>query len=241
MSLLVCEGVSKRFGGVQALDGVNLRVEADEIVGLVGPNGSGKTTLINLLSGSFPATSGRIVFNGEDVTRMAPHKRAHLGIARTYQIPRPLSSMSVLDNVVVALEFGREHLDPATAHRRGMEILERVGLEQRAGYGTDDLNLHERKFLEVARALAQEPKLLLLDEVLAGLNPAEVEEGLSLIAGVRESGVAVLYIEHNVKAVTRLSDRLYVLSQGRNLSEGTPADVVADQRVVDAYLGTAHA
>lgn len=241
MSLLVCDGVSKRFGGVQALDGVDLQVNAGEIVGLVGPNGSGKTTLINLVAGSLPVSRGRIVFDGIDVTHTAPHKRAHLGIARTFQIPRPLRSMSVLDNVVVALEFGRDRLDPPQARRRGQAVLDRLGLGPRSSYPTEDLNLHERKFLEVARALALDPQLLLLDEVLSGLNPSEVEEGMAVITGVRDSGVAVLYIEHNVKAVTRLSDRLYVLSQGTNLAQGTPAEVVADPRVVDAYLGTAHA
>lgn len=241
MSLLRCDGVSKRFGGVQALDGVDLRVDGGEIVGLVGPNGSGKTTLINLVSGSFSSSAGHVVFEDRDITRLAPHKRAHLGIARTFQIPRPLASMSVRDNVMLALTFGRTQLDQQTAADRSLELLGQLGLSERADWATDDLNLHERKFLEVARALALDPKLLLLDEVLGGLNPTEVEEGIEVISKVRASGVAVLYIEHNIKAVTRLSDRIYVLARGKNLAEGPAQEVIADQRVIDAYLGTADA
>jgi ABC-type branched-subunit amino acid transport system ATPase component len=238
MSLLACDGVSKRFGGVQALQDVDLRVEPGEIVGLVGPNGSGKTTLINLLSGTFYPTAGRIRFDDRDITRLSSHKRARLGIARTYQVPRPLASMTVQENIEVALTFGRGASNEiANVHN----IIDRLGLASHAHAPSTDLTLHERKFLEVARALALDPSVLLLDEVLGGLNPTEVEAGIAAITAVRDSGVAVLYIEHNVQAVTRLSDRIYVLNQGQNLADGAPEDVINDQRVIDAYLGTSDA
>lgn len=241
MTLLRCQDVTKHFGGVQALKGVALEVNTGEIVGLVGPNGSGKTTLMNAISGSFSVTSGRIEFDGEDITRLPAHKRAHRGVARTFQIPRTLPSLSVLDNVALSFVFGRDRLHQGEARERALAVLAELELEHKANNSIAQLNLHERKFLGIARALGLEPRLLLLDEVLAGLTPTEVETGLRMIGKVRDSGIAVIYIEHNVKAVTRISDRLYVLDQGTNLLTGDPESVVTDQRVIAAYLGEAHA
>lgn len=237
MTLLDCEGVTKRFGGVVALDDVRLEVSAGEIVGLVGPNGSGKTTLLSCVAGSLPATAGRITFGGDDITRSAPHRRANLGISRTFQVPRPLGSFTVVENVATSFMFGRDRMPRTDALERSREVLERVGLGAHADASVDALTLHERKFLEIARALALDPKLILLDEVLGGLNPSEAEEGMALIASLRDAGVAVVYIEHNVRAVATLADRMYVLNQGRNLADGAPAEVLADERVVAAYLG----
>jgi branched-chain amino acid transport system ATP-binding protein len=241
VSLLRCEGVTKYFGGLRALDGVDLTVESGEIVGLVGPNGSGKTTLMNAISGSFGINAGSVVFDAQDMTRMRPHQRAHLGIARTFQIPKPLPSLSVIDNVALAYTFGRDQVPMGRARGLAADLLAELDLADKANAPVAHLNLHERKLLGIARALGLEPRLLLLDEVLAGLNPTEVDLGLAMIRAVRDRGVAVIYIEHNVKAVTSISDRLYVLNRGKNLVDGDPRDVVADNRVVAAYLGEAHA
>jgi len=237
MTLLTCEGVTKRFGGVVALDDARLEVSAGEIVGLVGPNGSGKTTLLSCIAGSLQVTAGSISFDDADITRSAPHHRAHVGISRTFQVPKPLGSFTVVENVATSCMFGRDRLARTDALERGRDVLETVGLGAHADAGVDTLTLHERKFLEIARALALDPKLILLDEVLGGLNPSEAEEGMSLIASLRDAGVAVVYIEHNVRAVATLADRMYVLNQGRNLADGVPSEVLADERVVAAYLG----
>lgn len=241
MSLLECTNVTKRFGGLTALNQVELMVEPGEIVGLVGPNGSGKTTLLSAIAGSLRATSGRIIFDGHDITRASANRRAHAGIARTFQVPRPLSSFTVMENVATAAMFGRHGVARGTAVERARAILARVGLDRVADYPVSALTLHERKFVEVSRALALEPKLILLDEVLGGLNPAETAEGIELISSLRDHGTAVIYIEHNVKAVTQLADRLYVLHRGRNLAGGNPAETIADERVVNAYVGRSDA
>lgn len=241
MSLLECSAVTKRFGGLVALDEVDLVVEPGEIVGLVGPNGSGKTTLLSVIGGSLAPSGGSIRFHGRDITGLAAHRRSHLGISRTFQVPRPLPSLDVLGNVVLPAKFARDTGDARSPEERAHEILERVGLSEHAKAPTSALTLHERKFLEIARALALSPELLLLDEVLGGLNPTEAESGVELIASLRDSGVAILYIEHNVKAVTRLADRMYVLNRGRNLASGTPAQVISDPHVIEAYLGSTHA
>jgi branched-chain amino acid transport system ATP-binding protein len=237
MTLLRCVEVTKRFGGVTALDRVRLDVEPGEIVGLVGPNGSGKTTLLSCIAGSHPVTSGSIEFAGGDITRSAPHRRAHVGIARTFQVPRPMTSFTVVENVAMSSMFGRDRRPRAEALDLAGAVLERVGLAAHADRTVDVLTLHERKFLEIARALALDPQLILLDEVLGGLNPSEAEEGMALIASLRDSGVAVVYIEHNVRAVATLADRMYVLNQGRNLASGRPDEVLGDPAVIAAYLG----
>jgi branched-chain amino acid transport system ATP-binding protein len=235
--VLECSGITKRFGGVVALDGVDLEVREGQIVGLVGPNGSGKTTLLSCIAGSLRVTSGTVRFGDRDITWAAPHKRARAGISRTFQVPRPLGSFSVAENVALSGMFGRDSLTKPAALARAREVLERVGLQRHADAEIGSLTLHERKFLEIARALALDPTLILLDEVLGGLNPSEAAEGMRLIASLRDAGVSVVYIEHNVKAVSSLADHMYVLNQGKNLASGSPAEVLADERVIDAYLG----
>lgn len=241
-TILKCGGITKRFGGIVALQSVDFEVRSGQIVGLVGPNGSGKTTLLSCIAGSLQVTAGKIEFGGEDITRQKPHRRAHAGIARTFQVPRPLESFNVVENVAISAMFGHDSMPKAAAVEQAREVLERVGLGRHADTSVESLTLHERKFLEIARALALDPKLVLLDEVLGGLNPSEAAEGMELIASLREAGASVVYIEHNVKAVSTLADYMYVLNQGGNLAQGTPSEVLSDQRVIDAYLGgAAHA
>jgi branched-chain amino acid transport system ATP-binding protein len=221
---------------------VDLAVEAGHIVGLIGPNGAGKTTLFNLITGTYRPNSGAIVFEGADITRLAPHSRCKLGIARTFQLVRPFPNLSVLDNVAVGSVFGRQ---PAGS-RRAAEVAARdtlklLGLEDRAHQPARSLTLVDRKRLELARALATHPKLLLLDELLAGLNPSEVVAAMDLVRRIRDSGVTIVMVEHLVKALFGVSDRVAVLSAGEKICEGTPEFVAQDARVVDAYLGTGHA
>lgn len=235
--LLDCQNVTMAFGGVLALNQANLQIYEGEILGLVGPNGSGKTTLINVISGQYKPTSGRILFDGMDVTGFRPNRLAHIGIARTYQIPRLFQSSTVLDNVALAWMFGRNGHSRKEAQYNALKTLAFAGLEAKVMLPVSKLNLHERKFLELARALALEPKLLLLDEVLAGLNPSEVQMGIDLIRSIHRQGITLVFVEHNVGAVTQLSDRMVVLNYGRNLAAGIPQDVVNDAAVIAAYLG----
>jgi branched-chain amino acid transport system permease protein len=237
VSLLEVRGVHKRFGGVVALDGVDLHIEEGEILGLVGPNGSGKSTLINVLSAFYPCDEGSLSFEGEDVTEQPAHRIASLGLARTYQIPRPFDTMTPRENIAVSYMFGHSRHSLADAREAAQEWLEFTGLHDVADISIGELTLHQLKFLELARSLATQPSLLLLDEVLAGLNPSEINESVEMIRRIHERGVTILIVEHVVRVVMALSDRLVVLDQGRVISEGAPEDVMTDPAVVAAYLG----
>lgn len=237
MSLLEVTSVTKRFGGIVALDGVSMSIDEGEILGLVGPNGSGKSTLINVLSGFYAADGGEVVFNGEDASGMEAHQLAAVGIARTFQIPRPFDTMTPRENVAVSYMFGHSRHSLAEARLAAQEWLDFTGLAQVADVPISDLTLHQLKFLELARALATQPNLLLLDEVLAGLNPSEIDESVEMIRRIHAQGVTILVVEHVIRAVMALSSRLVVLNQGAVISEGDPETVMSDPAVVTAYLG----
>ena len=237
MSLLEVRGVEKRFGGVVALDGVDMDIHKGEILGLVGPNGSGKSTLINILSGFYPRDEGLISFDGVEVTDLAAHRIAALGIARTYQIPRPFDTMTPRENIAVSYMFGHSRHNLEGAREAAQEWLDFTGLAGVADVTIGELTLHQLKFLELARALATQPSLLLLDEVLAGLNPNEINESVEMIRKIHSQGITILIVEHVVRAVMALSDRLVVLNQGVVISEGEPQKVMSDPGVVTAYLG----
>jgi len=240
--LLELRKVSRSFGGLAAVKGIDLSVETGEIVGLIGPNGAGKTTLFNLITGAYRPNAGAIMFEGTDITRMAPHARCRLGIARTFQLVRPFPNLTVLDNVAVGSIYGRQ---PArsrlAAEAAARDVLELLGLADRARLLARNLTLVDRKRLELARALATHPKLLLLDELLAGLNPSEVVSAMDLVRRIRDSGVTIVMVEHLVKALFGVSDRVMVLSAGEKICEATPEQVAQDARVIDAYLGTGQA
>jgi len=236
-SLLEVRGVSKRFGGLLAVSDVSFSLEEGQILGLIGPNGAGKTTLFNVVNGVYKADGGTISFLGKDITGSSPDKVVHLGVARTHQIVKPLNDLTLLDNVTVGACFGREYLDLKAARAVALEVLQRVGLGDRVDMMARSLTIAGKKRLEVARALAAQPKLLLLDEVLAGLNPTEVALMIDLVRKIRDGGVSVFMIEHLMQAIMSLSDRIVVLNLGRKLAEGTPDEVVHNADVVEAYLG----
>jgi branched-chain amino acid transport system ATP-binding protein len=235
-TILEVRGVSKRFGGLVAVSDVSFSIAEGEILGLIGPNGAGKTTLFNVVNGVYKADQGTITFAGKDITRCSPDQVVHLGLARTHQIVKPLNDLTVLDNVTVGACFGREYLDLAAARKVASEVLQRVGLE-RTDMMARSLTIAGKKRLEIARALAAKPKLLLLDEVLAGLNPTEVATMIELVRKIRDSGISVLMIEHLMQAIMSLSDRIVVLNLGRKLAEGRPDEVVHNSDVVECYLG----
>ena len=235
--LLQATAVSKSFQGVRALDNVSFDIRRGEILGLVGPNGSGKSTFINCVSGHYRATSGRIRFSGVDIAGLPAHRIAQRGIARTYQIPRPFPHLSVLGNVTLTAMFGATAFNRRAAEAEAMHWLAFAGLADKARALPGDLNLHERKFLEMARALASRPSLVLLDEVLSGLTPSEIDDAIRLIRSLRDQGATIVFVEHVMRAVTALSDRIAVLNQGKLIAIGDPRAVMRDPEVVRAYLG----
>ena len=239
--LLRVTGLQKQFKGVRALAGVDVEVRRGEILGLLGPNGSGKSTFINVVSGHYTLTAGRVVFEGRDLSGAAAHQIAAAGISRTYQIPRPFTHQTVLDNVAIATMFGGAVPDIAAARQQAMTWLEFTGLADKAGAHPDALNLHQRKFLELARALASRPRLVLLDEVLCGLTPSEIDDAVALIRRIRDQGSTIVFVEHVMRAVMALTDRIVVFNHGELLAEGAAADVMQRPEVMTAYLGKAHA
>ena len=238
--LLRLESVSRRFGGLQALDGVSFEVGRGEVLGLIGPNGAGKTTLVNVICGVHRASAGRVLFEGRDITALKPFRTARSGLARTFQIVQPFPELTVTDNVAAAASFSRG-LGVREARLAALEQLEFVGLAEHGQRPAATLTLAMRKRLELAKALAMQPRLLFLDEVNAGLNSAEVEQAMALIRRIAGSGVTIVLIEHLMKVVMSVCSRIVVLQQGALIAEGSPAEIVADARVVEAYLGKKYA
>jgi branched-chain amino acid transport system ATP-binding protein len=235
--LLEVSGVIKRFGGFTALDGVDFAVRPGERVGLIGPNGSGKSTLVNCIAGTLRNEEGTIRFEGRDICGYPAHKRIRLGLARSFQIPKPFGSMSVLDNLCVPLLYAAKAGETRGAAEEAMHILEQVGLQAKAGAMSGGLTQVDMRKLELARAMAAKPKLLISDEAMAGLSASEVDDILALLIGLKDKGVAVIMIEHVMRAVMKFSERIAVLVAGRKIADGFPQDVVGNVEVVKAYLG----
>lgn len=240
MTILELDDVHKRFGGMAAVDGVSLGVDEGEILALVGPNGAGKSTLLKAISGMQPATSGTITFGGNEITSLKAHQVRQRGIAMVLQTPRVFESMTVAENAIIGATFGRQDERPSEAEARSqaLEALDFVGLSSYANVEVGQLNLHQQRFLELARALAGKPRVLLLDEVMAGLNDSELQASIEIVRTIRnELGVTVVWVEHVMKAVMNLAERIVVLNFGRLLADGEPNEVMTNPEVVEAYLG----
>jgi branched-chain amino acid transport system ATP-binding protein len=233
--LLEVEGLARRFGGVQAVVGLSFYVRVGEILGVIGPNGSGKTTTFNLITGFYRPDRGLVRFAGEEITGLRPYEVCSRGICRTFQVAKPFREVTVFRNVLMGTLLRHPH--PAVAAKRAEEVLHLVGLESRAHTVAGSLTTIDQRRLEMARALGTEPRLLLLDETMAGLTPTEVEEAIRLIAALRDRGLTVVVVEHVMRAVMSLSDRIVVLDQGMKIAEGKPKEISSDPRVIQAYLG----
>ena len=240
-ALLVLDDVSRRFGGLNAVDRVSFSVEKGEIVGLIGPNGAGKTTLINLITGVHRSTGGSVRFEGRDITRLRPHRIARLGLARTFQIVQPFPKMTVVENVAAGALFAGGAASMREAHAIARQHLAFTGLADMADRPAAALTLARRKRLELAKSLAMKPRLLMLDEVNAGLNPTEVDDALGIIRKIAETGVTIIVIEHLMKVVLSISHRLVVLHHGQMIAHGPPRQVIKDKNVIEAYLGAKYA
>jgi branched-chain amino acid transport system ATP-binding protein len=238
MPLLQVEKLNKSFGGIMALCELNFEIFEGEIFGVIGPNGSGKTTLFNVITGFLKAHSGKVIFMGKDITGLPPHQICRKGIARIFQLVKPFAQLTVLANVMVGGMYGRNSAsNMKQAREKSTEILNFVGLGNKMEVAAHQLTMAERKRLELARALAAHPQLLLLDELMAGLNPAETEIAMELVKKIRGSGITVIMVEHIMKAVLGISDRIMVLNAGMKIAEGFPKEVVKNQQVIEAYLG----
>ena len=236
-ALLEVEGVVKRFGGFTALNGVSLSVKAGERFGLIGPNGSGKTTLINCVSGVLPVNGGSIRFEGQEITGMPPHQRSRLGIVRSFQIPKPFTSMTVRDNLGISLEYAGAARAGAPGSASAEDILRNIGLEAKTHLRPGGLTQIEMRKLELARAMAAHPKLLISDEAMAGLSSTEVDDILEILFRLNAQGITIIMIEHIMRAVMRFSERIVVLDAGERIAEGTPDEIVRHPAVERAYLG----
>ncbi|MFZ5818437.1 MAG: ABC transporter ATP-binding protein [Chloroflexota bacterium] len=235
--LLSVQGITKRFGGLQALTQVTFDLPEGQILGLIGPNGAGKTTLFNVINGVYAPDEGRVIFRDKDITTQKTYDHARMGMARTHQIVQPLNELTVHENVMAGACFGRENHSLGRAAEIAAEVLEFVGLAKRADQLAGSLNVAQKKRLEMARALAAHPYLLLLDEVLAGLNSSEIGNMVETVLKIREQGVTIIMIEHVMKAVMNVSDRLLVLDYGQQIAEGAPEEISKNEKVIEAYLG----
>jgi len=236
--LLSAENVSKEFGNLRAVAGADLSIDEGEIIGLIGPNGAGKSTFFNCLAGDTLPTTGRIVFDGADVTRASPEEHARLGIGRTFQVPATFEDLTVLDNVMVGAFLRHPHRADARTH--ALQVLDTVGLADRQNLRARSLGTPGRKRLEIARVLATGPRLMLLDEALAGLTPAELQLAIALVRRIHQTGVTIVIVEHIMEVIMTLAERVIVFNQGHVIAKGKPADVVRDEAVIEAYLGRGH-